>query len=90
MISNLGNSASENIENVSHAIDLEKDHSIFTLYSSGHNENFLTIENKKAKLDKDGKIDFDDEVVIENIYISNLVKDKLIEIQKTPVNEENE
>ncbi|AUC75801.1 hypothetical protein [Olleya sp. Bg11-27] len=56
----------------------DQDHSVFTLYSSSNNENYLTINNKKAKYNKDGELEFEDTLLVENIYINNELKDKLI------------
>ena len=78
MINNLGQSNLETIDTLSFVENAEESHSIFTLYTSNHNENYLTIENNKAKIDKDGKTDFDADTVIENILISKLFKEKLL------------
>ncbi len=56
----------------------EQDHSIFTLYTSGHNENYLSIENMLSKLDDKGKVEFDSEVVVEYIALNGSLKEALL------------
>jgi len=56
----------------------DKDHSEFTLYSSEHSENYLSITNKKAKYNDDGKVDFEDIDLLTHLQISKEQKDKLL------------
>ena len=56
---------------------LEQDHSVMQLYTSDYNESFLSIENKKAKYDKKGKIDFNTEIVASYIALNTAQKDAL-------------
>jgi len=60
------------------ATKADQDHSVFTLYSSSNNENYLTINNKKAKYNKEGALSFDDTLLVENIYLNYELKDKLV------------
>ncbi len=49
--------------------DKKLDHSVFTLFFSQQDEYFLSIENKKAKVDDEGKLEFEWTTLIENIAI---------------------
>jgi len=71
----LENKNSELIENIKISQNPESDHSIFTLYTSTFDESYLTIENKKAKVEKDGKISFDGDEFIEYIAINKELRD---------------
>jgi len=48
MISDLEKSNNNSLDNLASVEDMEQDHSVFTLYTSRHNENYLTIENAKS------------------------------------------
>lgn len=62
--------------------DIENNsHSIFSLYTSSHRDSYLSIENKLAKTNDKGEVEFDDNEFIEYIYINNELKDKLLAIQ---------
>jgi hypothetical protein len=54
-------------------------HSIFSLYSSENGENYLSIENKVAKIDDKGKTDFDTEEFIQYIGLSEKMTKTLLE-----------
>lgn len=82
MITDLGTSNLEKLDSLSFVENIEEvSHSIFTLYSSSHNENFLSIENKIAKTNKKGEIEFDSEFIVENIFVNKLLKEKLLAIE---------
>ena len=59
----------------------DQDHSVFTLFSSSNNENYLTVNNMKGKFNKDGELEFDDTLLVENIYINNELKNKLVNVK---------
>lgn len=65
-------------EGITKAEDLDQDHSVFTLYTSKHNENYLSIINKKSETDDKGKIDFDSNEFLEYIKIDQTLKDVLL------------
>jgi hypothetical protein len=56
-----------------------QNHSIFTLYSSENGENYLSIENKIAKIDDKGKTSFDSDEFIEYIGLSDKLSKILLE-----------
>ncbi|WP_271782316.1 hypothetical protein [Aquimarina algiphila] len=58
--------------------NIEQDHSVFTLYTSDQNKCYLSIENKKAKRDDKGKLDFDTDTFIEYISLNTTLKDILL------------
>ncbi len=66
------------IESLNKIKDASIDHSILTLYTSNHKDSYLSIENKKAKTDKDGKLDFDDDAFLNHISINETLKDTLL------------
>ncbi len=78
MISDLEKSDNTSFENVIKVENKEQSHSIFTLYTSQNAENYLSIENKTAKTDSKGKIDFDNDEFIEYISINNLLSETLL------------
>ena len=55
------------------------DHSIFTLYKSKSGKNYLSIENKTSKTDSKGKIDFDNDELVEYIAIDGQLSKLLLE-----------
>ena len=65
-------------DSITKANSTEADHSIFTLYTSKHNENYLTIENKKAKTDSKGKTTIESNEIVEYISINSTLKEVLI------------
>lgn len=69
---------SETLSKIQFAPDTNVDHSVFTLYSSGLQESYLSIENKTAKKDKNGELDFDSNVFIHYIAISQELKEYLL------------
>lgn len=77
VIAQLERKNSELIENIHPNLTPGIDHSIFTLYTSTFDESYLTIENKKAKTEKDGKISFDGDEFVEYISITKALKDIL-------------
>lgn len=48
-------------------------HSVFTLYSSDRGESYVSVNNKMAKVDNEGKVTFDDTWVITNLAIDKNV-----------------
>lgn len=58
--------------------DSKKDsHSIFTLYSSKAGENYLSVENKLAKKNKKGEIEFEDDEFLTYVKINRDIVNKL-------------
>ena len=57
---------------------LTKSHSVFTLYSSPKGENFLSIENKLAKINDKGEVSFDDDMLVEYISLNSSLKEILL------------
>ena len=82
MKTSLENKETNIFDTITLAENVEGDHSIFTLYSSKHNENYISIENKKAKLDDKGKLDFDNNLFVEYISIDTTLKEALISKSK--------
>ena len=82
MKTSLENKETNIFDTITLAENVEGDHSIFTLYSSKHNENYISIENKKAKLDDKGKLDFDNNLFVEYISIDATLKEALISKSK--------
>lgn len=70
------------ISSLNFAEDLRLDHCIFTLYTSTYSENYLTITNKKAKIEKDDKISYDDEVIIKNVLIDKKTADLFLALNQ--------
>ncbi len=60
----------------------ETSHSIFTLYSSDQGESYLSIENKFAKTNSKGEIDFDSNEFLEYAWIDTTLKNKLVNFNK--------
>ena len=57
-------------------------HSIFTLYTSKNaNNNYLSITNKKFKLDNKGNPDFDSNEIVSNIHLNSTQKATLLSIK---------
>ncbi len=52
-------------------------HSIFTVYTSGFGKAYLSIDNKTAKKNKKGEIEFDTDEIVEYITISKSVQETL-------------
>lgn len=74
MIAELEKANNNFLDNLVGVTNLEQDHSVFTLYTSRHNENYLSIENKKAKEDDKGKLSFDTDEFLEYISINTSLK----------------
>ncbi len=66
-------------ENLVKSENAEENHSEFTLYSSKNSEHFLSIENKVAKTNSKGKIEFDSEEFVEYVSINNQMSKLLLE-----------
>ncbi len=66
----------ENFRNVED--HLAESHSTMFIYTSRNEGNYLTINNKFAKLNDKNEVVFDAEEIIKNVYISNKVVDSLI------------
>ena len=81
MIKNLENSNPESFKELILAESVEKNHSVFTLYSSNHNENYLTVTNKRAKTNKKGELEFDTNGVVEYIFLNSELKQALLAIK---------
>jgi len=75
---------SSQIEGVKMFSNTDTNHSIFTLYTSKFGENYLTIDNKTAKIDKNGKLDFDSDEFVEYIAITSSLRDVLINKKNEP------
>ena len=71
MVKHLENSNSLAFENITKTDNLEANHSIFTLYSSDHNEHYLSIANKLAKRNKKDELEFDSDDLVEYVYLNN-------------------
>ena len=79
MISDLEKTNNNSFDDLIKVESTEQSHSIFTLYTSQNAENYLSIENKTAKTDSKGKIDFDNDEFIEYISINNQLCKVLLE-----------
>lgn len=71
MIKNLENSNPEAFSELIVTENLEDSHSLFTLYSSNHNENYLTINSRRAKINSKKELEFEDNEFVEYIYLNN-------------------
>ncbi len=47
-----------------------EDHSLFGLYLSENGENYLTITNRKKKVDDEGKVTFDETTIVDQICVN--------------------
>lgn len=66
------------LENVVAAEDAKNNsHSVFTLYSSHQREYYISVENKLAKADKDGKASFDNDEFIKYLQIDKAIYDTI-------------
>jgi hypothetical protein len=79
MIADLEKTSNNSFDDLVKVENIEQSHSIFTLYTSQNSENYLSIENKTAKTDSKGKIDFDNDEVVEYISINNQLCKILLE-----------
>lgn len=66
----------DSLENV--ANPKEESHSVLSLYSSEAGEHYLSVENKFAKIEKKGKVEFKEDTFVEYIGISQAFKDDLL------------
>ena len=89
LVADLEQSNPDAFNDLSYTTNIEKNHSLFTIYSSTQNENYLSVTNRRAKFDKDGKLDFDDTVIINHIYINNELKEKLLHFKEQTIKEED-
>ncbi len=71
LVKAIENSNPEAFKELSLANNLEKNHSIFSLYSSNHNENYLSIKNKRATTNKKGELEFNNDAFLEYIYLNS-------------------
>lgn len=72
IIASITQSNHADFESLSNEVNKEEDnHSIFTLYKSKSGKNYLSIENKTSKTDKNGKISFDNHQIVEYIAINS-------------------
>ncbi len=79
MVVNLENSNQNSFINLQHTTKAnEESHSIFSLYSSKKGENFLSIENRQAKTNDKGEIEFDGDEFVEYISISSELRNQLL------------
>ncbi len=67
------------IETINKIENPQISHSILTMYTSNFKETYLSIENKNAKTDKDGKLDFDDDPFLDYISINSTLKQTLLD-----------
>ncbi|WP_397362205.1 hypothetical protein [Olleya sp. R77988] len=72
-------------QKLTYAAAVDQNHSIFTLYSSKNNENYLTVTNRIAKRGKDNELEFDDNILVEHIYLNDELKDKLVNFKEVIV-----
>ncbi len=74
-IAKMNETAFDNLGKIS---NLEQDHSVFTLYTSGKNQNYLSIENKVAEVNKKGETEFKIDEFVSYILINDSLKEKLL------------
>lgn len=80
MKANLESSNQNSFDELQPISDIKTEsHSIFTLYFSKKGKNFLTIENKQAKVNDKNETEFDNNEFIEYISISSELKNKLLQ-----------
>ncbi len=78
LIKDIGAKNEAAFDNLTKATDLEKDHSVFTLYTAGKDENYLSIENKKAEINKKGETELNGDEFATYILVNNILKEKLL------------
>lgn len=71
LIKNLEAANPEAFKDLELTNNIDDSHSVFSLYSSNHNENYLSITNKFATVSKKDEIEFDDNDLIKYIYLNN-------------------
>lgn len=76
-LKHLESSAHETFDILTPVKDLNSHHSIFTLYTSDKNENYLTVTNKIAETNKKGETELKDYEIVEYIYLNNEMKQAL-------------
>jgi len=87
LVQDLEQSSPDAFKQLSYAPTVEKDHSVFVLYSSNHNDNYLTVNNMHGQTNKDGEIEFEENTLVEHIHINNDLKEKLINFKEQIVEE---
>jgi len=78
LIKNLESSNPEAFKDIALTHTIEDSHSVFALYSSKHNENYLTITNKRAKINKKKELEFESNEFVEYIYLNNELSQALL------------
>lgn len=72
----------EVLETISLQINPQRSHSIFILYTSRHNDCYLSIINKKAKRGKNEKMEFNTDHVVDYVAVNKEFKDRILGINK--------
>lgn len=78
MIKDLESSNPEAFATLAKTNNVEANHSVFSLYTSNHNENYLTITNQRATRNKKDELEFDANEFIEYIYLNSDLKQVLL------------
>lgn len=78
MLNDLENSNPESFKDLDYAKNLEDNHSAFTLFTSKHDENYLSISTNRAKTNDKGEIEFDSENFVEYIHLNAELKQVLL------------
>lgn len=65
-------------------------HSIFTIFTSKHGENFLSIENRIATVNKKGEIEFEEHEFIEYVSVDGELLGSLAEVKHLETTEPKE
>lgn len=77
-LENLESSNPEAFKDIIKTDNLESHHSIFTLYSSSQNENYLTITNRRASFNSKKELEFDDNEFVEYLYLNSELTQNLL------------
>jgi len=78
MVKDLENSNPEAFNELEVTQNLEDSHSLFTLYSSNHNENYLTINSRRAKFNNKKELEFEDNEFVEYLFLNNEMTQALL------------
>jgi len=78
MIKDLESSNPEVFATLTRTNDLENNHSIFSLYTSKHNESYLTIANQVATLNKKDELELEENEFIEYVYLNSELKTSIL------------
>lgn len=81
LVALLEQSSPEAFSELELAKDLGLSHSLFTLYSSETGESYLSIENKTASVDNDGKTQFDSDEFVTCISLDEELTKRLLDKQ---------